>query len=375
MKIPLFIVFCCSVYWGRAQDTLVADSLINPYQVVSDSAFLHSYVVEDTSKYTFEMIGADIDFFAQYWPENVSLFTVGTSEFGLPLRGFKISKGSEEKNAVLLVGNIHAREDFSSKLVMKFANVFLLSLEGKSSIYPHAASLLDAVDVYVIPVANPDGLKIAHEDVSGIEDSVVCWIDSIYCVESLREWKANGKGVDLNCSFDDGNWAVKKGGAFQECMASEGYKGTKPAEPKETQCLQAFVTDLKPLTTLSFHTKGNILFWADTKTHPLFEGIDTEMAGEVARKTVFRTGSIAKYGSDYGCGLENYVRARLGSIGVCVELADGDGGRTPHPDALFNEQVWLRAWEIPILYLENTVEHREHLQRIQAQFLGARSNQ
>jgi Zinc carboxypeptidase len=350
---------------SNAQVTPVSDSVINPYQVVitGDAAF--HYFVEDTVKYTYEMIEEDIYYFQKHWPQYVTVKTIGESEFGLPMTSFRISNGKPKSESVFYVGNIHAREDYSSKMVMKFANVFLLSLDGLSSIYPNAKQLLNEVDLHFLPVANPDGLKIAHEQFGGIEDSVKLWIDSVFCVEGFAEWKANARGIDLNSSFDDGNWPVKKGGAFQDCRASEGFKGDFPAEPKETRALQSFVDSLKPLTTVSFHTKGNVLFWADAKTHFWFDGIDTEMATEVEKETVFRAATVAKYPSDYGCGLENYVRNRIAGIGVCVELSDGGGGRKQHPDNQFNSQAWLKAWRIPMIYLENTVEHKEQLKIIQ----------
>ena len=52
---------------------------------------------------------------------------------------------------------------------MKFLNLYLLSINGESDLYPNAKSYLDSLDIYIFPLANPDGLKIAHEDWEGIE--------------------------------------------------------------------------------------------------------------------------------------------------------------------------------------------------------------
>src|SRR5262249_48802461 len=153
-----------------------------------------------------------------------------------------------------------------------------------------------------------DGLKIAHEDWIGIKDSFDLLKDDILLEDKYTEWKANGRGIDLNTTFDDGNFLVKKGGSFHECPASEGYKGTVPAQPIETQHLQRFVQLHRPLITASFHTKGNILFWADAKTHPVFRNVDTEITKKAAAVSGFQVASIAKNPADYGCGLENYVR-------------------------------------------------------------------
>jgi g-D-glutamyl-meso-diaminopimelate peptidase len=353
----------------KPDSTLVTEILIQDI-LVRDSLDLKYYVVEDTSMYTFEMIQNDISYFEATWPEFIKAKTIGNSEFGLPLRGFTLAKTDQPKPMVFIVGNIHAREDFSSKMTMKVANVMLLSLAGKSDLYPGLTSMLDVVDIFFLPVANPDGLKIAQNDLGVIESQARMWFDSIYIDETILEWKANGKGIDLNSSFDDNHWAVKKGGNFHAKRASEGYKGSFAAEPIETQALQNFIQTNRPICTISFHTKGNILYWADAITHPMFEDIDTKMSADARKASGFELGKIGTKPSDFGCGLENYVRSKSGSIGVCVELSCGGGGRKQHPDSRFNELVWQKAWEIPFIYIVNTVEYKQDLLRIQDQFYG-----
>jgi len=319
------------------------------------------YVVEDDSTYTYSMITEDLDYFLEQYPSVVHPVPIGKSEFGLELRTIRIGREVPKKDCVFLVGNIHAREDFSSKLLMKFLNVYLLSIDGKSNLYPNAALMLDSVDIYIMPVANPDGLKIAQEDFEGIVDSVNAHIDSIYCLEDFPEWKANGKGIDLNRTFDDGNFAVKKGSSYQPAPASEGYKGEYPAQPLETQHIQRFLEQSVPLVTASFHTKGNILFWADAQTHPFLGTIDTKIIEKVSLASGFKVATIAKYASEYGCGLENYVRAKYGLLGTCVELSNGDRTRQQHADDQFNVQVWNPAWNVPYIFIENAVLYNKEI--------------
>lgn len=376
-SIFLLVVFTVVKNFAFGQVIPVADTLqkvdslvqVLPQNIlVRDSLDLKYYVVEDTSKYTFQMIQDDISFFEATWPEFVRTSTIGNSEFGLPLRGFTISKNPEPKPMIFMVGNVHAREDFSSKMAMKVANVMLLTLSNKSDLYPGLSSMLDLVDIFFLPVANPDGLKIAQNDLAGIENHTQIWFDSIYVDETIFEWKANGKGIDINSSFDDNNWQVKKGGNSHTVRASEGYKGAFPAEPVETQVLQAFIQQNRPICTLSFHTKGNILYWADALTHPMFDTIDTKMAADARKVSGFELAKIGTKPSDFGCGLENYVRSKSGSLGICVELSCGGGGRKQHPDSLFNKLVWEKAWQIPFVYLTNTVQYKQELLRIQQQF-------
>lgn len=352
------------------EDSVSSDSIpARQYDFLIHDSLISYYVIEDTMKYTYDMIRTDLNYFLKSYPDVVHEEHMGKSEFGLEMMTVRIGRKERNKRAVFLVGNIHAREDYSSKLLMKFLNVYLLSMEGKSTLYPDALRLLDSVDIYITPVANPDGLKIAHEDWEGIHESFLKIKDSILVEDSFREWKANGRGVDINMTFDDGNFQVKKGGAFHAVPASEGYKGTEPAQPVETQNLQEFVHLRRPVITASFHTKGNILFWADAHTHSIFRDVDTEIAKKAAAVSGFRVSSISKNPSDYGCGLENYVRSCLGLLGTCVELSRGDKTRFQHPDAQFNTEVWQKAWQLPYLYVTNAVVYGNRLEHYSQEYL------
>lgn len=314
------------------------------------------YVVEDTSKYTYSMIVDDLTYLYANFTKWVHPISVGKSEFGLEMSTVRIGHEKPKQKSVFLVGNIHAREDYSSKLIMKFLNIFLLNLEKQDYTYPNALRILDSIDIYIMPVANPDGLKIAHEDFEGIQDSFNLYKDDILLLDTYKEWKANGKGLDLNSSFDDGNHHIKRAENHSACNASEGCKGKFPAEPKETQALQKFIDQKKPLITVSFHTKGNILYWADKKTHPYFKNIDTKINKEVAMKSRFVLGTIGKKPSIYSSGLENYVR-KYKLLGTCVELSRPINGKIQFPDNQFNTEVWGKAWQIPYIYLENAVKY------------------
>jgi len=310
------------------------------------------YLVEDNEKYTFSMIREDLFRFHEYVPQFTQIDTIGYSEFGLPLLCLTVgNKNKAPSYPIFLVGNIHAREDYSSKYVMKFTNILLQSLEKQTTIFPKATNWLDSMTFYIIPVANPDGLKIAHEDWVEIET----WKDSVMAltrVETLAEWKANGKGTDLNNNFDDGYHLYKKSAISQEFPASEGYKGCHPADAKEVVALQKFILKTKPLLTLSFHTKGNILFWRDCDTYEKYNHVDSLINAKVATTTNMKLADISYNPISYASGLENFVRSRLDLLAVCVELSPSDGKRKQYPDAKFNSLVWDKTNQLIPTYLD-----------------------
>jgi len=325
------------------------------------------YLVEDNDKYTYGMIMSDLDSLHKIFPERTHLFSIGNSEFGLPIQVMRIGNLQPKKRALLFVGNVHAREDYSSKFVMKFLNLFLLSFTKDSVIYKDVAKYLDEVDLYFMPVANPDGLKIAHEDWQNIEGRLK-EISQIKRMETYAEWKANGKGIDLNDSFDDGTHALNQSYNYSPVPCSEGYKGEFPAQPIETQHIQKFIKETMPLMTLSFHTKGDLIYWADSKTHHYFNGIDSIINQEALRISNFSDVPVSPNPSTYGGGLENYVRYKFGLLGSCVELSSGDSARKQFPDNEFNKRVWRKAWKIPIVCIENVIKYADQLEQISKKY-------
>lgn len=321
------------------------------------------YLIEDNEKYTYEMISSDLDSLAKLFPERTELFSIGNSEFGLPIKVLRIGSGIPKKRSMLFVGNVHAREDYSSKFVMKFLNMYLLSFTGDSVIYNKAADYLDDLDLYFMPVANPDGLKIAHEDWVNIE-KYVPEINQIKRMETFAEWKANGKGIDLNDSFDDETHSLNKSYNYSPVPCSEGFKGKYAAEPIETQVIQKFVSEIRPLMTLSFHTKGDLIYWADSKTHAYFNGIDSLINDAALSVSNFSRVKVSPDPSTYGGGLENYVRYQFGLLGSCVELSSGDSERKQFPDNEFNKRVWKKTWKIPTTCIELVIKYANQIEAI-----------
>lgn len=308
--------------------------------------------IQDSARYSVSMIYEAVVDMIYLYEDYLEVSLLGYSEFGQAIPVLKISDTSTKpKKAILLVGNLHAREFFSSKFVLKFCNEFLFSLKNSNGIYPSADKILNEYDLFLIPLANPDGVKIAQEDWKGIE-SYKNAIASIKRIGPYSDWKANGLGIDLNNNFDDGNFEVKHGHLFEENPASQGHKGDYPCQAKEVKLLQDFVDSITPLLTLSFHTKGDVLFWADKGTHANFQGLDTKLNIRIADKCGLKMAKVSKDPREYGAGLENYIRAKTKRLGVCVELSPPNGSVSQHAPQMFKTLVWDKCRYMPILYLE-----------------------
>ena len=309
-------------------------------------------LIEDSSLYTTSMIYEDIVELMYSHYEFISVTILGFSEFKQPIPILKISHphGNNSKKPVLFVANLHAREFYSSKFLMKFSNQFLLSLKNEGCLYGDASKFLNEYDFYIVPLANPDGLKIAQEDWEGIEQHKAD-INRIKRIGPFSDWKANGKGIDLNNNFDDGNFHLKHGRLFEEEPASQGHKGDFPGQAIEAKLIQNLVDSIHPLLTLSFHTKGDVLFWADKGTHSKFKGLDTKLNKKVSKDCGLIMARVSQNPKEYAAGLENYVRAKTGTIGVCVELSKSNNQNAQHPPEKFLDLVWKKCKNLPLIYL------------------------
>lgn len=91
---------------------------------------------------------------------------------------------------------------------------------------------------WIIPIVNPDGAAIS---------------------ESIRPmWKANARGVDLNCNFD-ADWG--SGTLNTKRRGGENCIGDSPFSESETIALRNFTLKIRPYVTFSFHTKGEEIYW------------------------------------------------------------------------------------------------------------------
>ena len=134
---------------------------------------------------------------------------------------FAMHTGGETGRQIISTYAIHGREYITARLALKHIN----NGTGERG-------------CWIIPLVNPDGASIS-ENVSPL-------------------WKANARGVDLNCNFDAG-WGSGK--LNTKTQGSENCIGAYPFSEFETSALRDFTLRVRPFTTLSFHTKGEEIYW------------------------------------------------------------------------------------------------------------------
>lgn len=145
----------------------------------------------------------------------------GRSERGRPLIYFKLGRGSP---VLLAQYAMHAREYVTAYVALRQADDLLRRDPCGTA--------------YILPLVNPDGTEM--------------------CLNGAPLWKANADGVDLNVNFD-ARWGT--GAKNTRDAGAENYIGTAPFCAAESAALRDFTLSVAPDMTLSYHAKGEEIYW------------------------------------------------------------------------------------------------------------------
>lgn len=174
----------------------------------------------------------------------LDFFVVGYSTLNTPVYGVHL--GNYSGKQILIEGGIHAREYPSSLVVIDMINYMAeQDLPG---------------GVYAIPLSNPDGARLVLDGL----DFVPCQKQKDYILHindgstDFSQWKANINAVDLNVNFD-ALWGQGSQNVF--CVAPGNFVGYYPESEREVRTLIDFSYRVQPNLTLSFHTKGDVIYY------------------------------------------------------------------------------------------------------------------
>ena len=136
---------------------------------------------------------------------------------------------------------IHGREFITAKLAI---------VHFQTGVYGSA---------WLVPLVNPDGALLSQ---IGLQSAPKREWEKLRNINGGRWdfslWKANGRGVDLNVNFD-AEWGKGKKNVF--AASPENFVGKTPFSEMETKALRDFTLQIQPNYTLSYHTKGEEIYW------------------------------------------------------------------------------------------------------------------
>lgn len=173
---------------------------------------------------------------------------------------------------------IHAREWICA----------LLALE-------HVRRPLPKGSAWIVPLSNPDGALLCTEGLESVPKEKRAFLRRLNGGEDFSLWKANAEGVDLNVNFD-AKWGTGASNVFTP--APENYVGEHPFSAPETRAIRDFTLLVRPDYTVSWHTKGEVIYWRFHQP-PLRALRDRALAKRLSEATGYPLGEAGQSAGGY----------------------------------------------------------------------------
>ena len=209
--------------------------------------------------------------------------------------------------------------------------------------------------IYFVPMTNPDGVRICQEGVGWIADKGLR--ANLVAMNGGRDfslWKANAQGVDINVNFD-AKWS--KGAQNTFCKGAQNYVGKHPFSTAEARCLAEFTQRLNPCVTLSYHLKGEEVYWEfGQKGHRRFA--DERYANAIAKYTSYK---VVGAGGSVG-GYKDWCISKLKIPSFTIEVGN-DKYSHPFPYSLYST-ILQQNIDLPRRLLNSVVEERNTIKSL-----------
>jgi carboxypeptidase T len=208
-------------------------------------------------------IEAHVKRYANEYPELTKLVEVGNSIEGRKIWAIKISDNADQRETsepVTMFNSMHhAREVMTPEISLDIIDYLLTRYNSDEKV----RHWVDSNEIWIIPMFNVDGNN------------------RMWTQDSM--WRKNAResyGVDLNRNYPVG-WNSCNGSSGSRF--SQTYRGTSAASEPETQAMMRFVSDIKPVFNISYHSYSELVLYpygcspSRTATREVVEAIGSEM--------------------------------------------------------------------------------------------------
>ena len=256
---------------------------------------------------------------------------LGQSLEGRRILALKISDNaaqSEGEPAVLFLGCHHAREWISVEVPFLLGRYLLENYD----LDPEVRDLVDASEIWIAPIVNPDGLE--------------------YSIHVYRYWRKNRRangdgtyGVDINRNYGY-RWGYDNIGSSDN-PASGVYRGQAPFSEPETSAVRDLFTGRDFRAVVSCHSYSQVILYpwgyttAPAPREAEFRAVSATMAGLIAgvAGSVYAAGqaSSALYATNGDTVDWTYSVSGAPSFTIELPPVDVDGG------GFFNDEAAIQA--------------------------------
>lgn len=290
--------------------------------------FKHTNQIYPQKNISYEEMVYHLRVFSMLYPQWTKLEEIGQSVEGRPLYALHVGTGNKQ---LLLDGAIHAREHMTTNVLLEMIDEYSKSyIDGNNYGAYNTHELLSTVTLTFIPMLNPDGVKLVQEGYSAIQNGDLA--RKINGSTSIKRWKANARGVDLNRNFEVGNWQ-----AFNAPTkpASKNAKGPKPFSEPEAVALRDFIRKQNFGAYLSYHSSGQIIFYHYNQTGAQHTR-DLAFAKKIAKATGYSLISPKK--NMKTAASQDWFIAEFKKPALTIEISPSVG------DTVVPLSNWPRIW-------------------------------
>jgi hypothetical protein len=273
---------------------------------------------DTTAYHSLAAIAADLDRLHAARPDLIGpRVTIGQSWEGRPLWAVKVSDHpelDEAEPAVLFDALHHGREPVGMETLLHFLDEVIRRYDGD----PAIRALIDAREIWCVPVVNPDGY--AYGGPGGL------W-------RKNRRPNADGSfGVDLNRNYAQA-WGAADGGS-SSVPASATYRGPAPFSEPETAALRDFAMAHGFRTGMTLHGFGDLYLLPCTSGGRLGPDIHEEVAHELEQLTGHPHGKPHEILYSSNGRAQDWFASELGMLSIQPEIGSPDDGFWPRRERL-----------------------------------------
>ena len=258
-------------------------------------------------------VNARLDALVAARPDLCSIVNLGTTSIqGRTIKGIRISRHAAGASipAFAVTGTQHAREWAGTMTAMWIVDRLVEDADAD----PRVQAIVDAGEVFVFPVLNPDGYEYS-------------WTTNRLWRKNRRLNSGGSYGVDLNR-----NWGWQWGGAGTSTQQSnDTYRGTAAFSEPETRAYRDWALPRTNIVAhLDLHSYSELLLWPWGYTGTLcadqssFNRVGTLMQSAIAGVNGFSYTAGPIYSTIYPAsgGANDWAYGAAGQLSYCIEVRD-----------------------------------------------------